>query len=323
MTKKLNMTGNKDSENINSIKFASKCRKMLFILNPRAGTMQASRFLADILRIFGEGGYVTTVMLTTKSGDGKTFVMKHGQGMDLISCAGGDGTLNEVIDGVLSAGLKCAIGYIPAGSTNDFASSLDIPKSIIEAAQNIIEGEPRSIDVGSFNGRYFSYVASFGVFTSTSYNVPQSLKNMLGHTAYILQGARDLLNIKPIHTKIIANEGMECEALYEGEYIFGAVCNSRSVGGMVKIKSDNVDMNDGRMELVLIEAPKRIIELQQIGLAVLDGSMKSEYIKIISIQNARVKIEDGTHWTLDGEYEEGGKAINIDILKSAMKIILP
>lgn len=300
-----------------------KRKKLLFIMNPRAGTMLASKYLTEILMEFEKGGYITTVLLTAKSGDGRLFTMEYGRGMDVIACAGGDGTLNEVIDGVLSAGIECNIGYIPSGSTNDFATSVNIPKNIIEAAANINEGEPYPLDIGTFNGRYFSYVASFGAFTSISYKVPQTLKNILGHTAYILQGATDVLNIKPIHTKVYVDEATEDEIILEDDYIFGAVCNSKSVAGIVTIKSEDVYMNDGRMELILVRSPKNIIELHQVTKAILEGTMKSDCINFMSAERIRVEIEEGTHWTLDGEFEEGRTINEINTIKGGINMILP
>lgn len=298
-------------------------KKMLFILNPRAGTMLASKYLVDILKEFEEGGYITTILLTRKPGDGRTFTMKYGKGMDVIACAGGDGTLNEIIDGILSAGLKCDIGYIPAGSTNDFANSVGIPKNIIHAAKNVATGIPTELDIGSFNGRYFSYVASFGAFTSISYKVPQTLKNILGHTAYILQGATDVLNIKQIHTKVYVDEGTDGEKIFENDYIFGAICNSRSVGGIVTIKSDDVYMNDGKMEVILVTAPGNIVELHQLTRAILEGTMHSDCIKFVSAKTVRIELESSPNWTLDGEYEEGRVENNIATIKGGIRIILP
>lgn len=155
-------------------------KKLLFILNPRAGAMQASKNLSDIMQIFSDAGYLTSVLLTAKSGDARDFANQYANEYDVVACAGGDGTYNEMIDGVISSGAKCKIGYIPAGSTNDFGASIGLSKNILEAAKAIVHGESIKLDVGSFNGQYFSYVASFGAFTSASYSVPQNLKNILG-----------------------------------------------------------------------------------------------------------------------------------------------
>ena len=230
--------------------------------------------------------------------------------------------MNEVIDGVITAETPVRIGYIPSGSTNDFASSVGLPKSIMDAAEVVLTGKPQTFDVGSFNGRYFSYVASFGAFTSTSYSVPQNLKNIMGHTAYVLQGIRDIVNIKKIHAKIVTDHGTPNEEIHEGDYIFGAICNSTSVGGLLKLDTFDVDMNDGMMEVLLIESPASLIELNEMVRALLDGSLDAPNIQFFSARDIEVDIEPGTHWTLDGEYEEGADHVEIHTLQSAIELIV-
>ena len=161
-------------------------KKALIIINPCSGTKRANKYLTDIVDIFTTADYVCTVLTTTKRGDGTLYAKKYASKMDLITAIGGDGTFNEVVSGVIQSGHRVPIGYIPAGSTNDFASSLEIPKNILAAARDVVNGEPVSFDVGSFNGRNFSYVASFGAFTKASYATPQNVKNALGHLAYIM-----------------------------------------------------------------------------------------------------------------------------------------
>lgn len=299
----------------------SERKRLLFILNPKAGTMQAVRYLADILQIFSDAGFLTSVLMTAKSGDAKTFANLYAGDMDRIVCSGGDGTLNEVIEGVLSAGCTTEIGYIPSGSTNDFGASVGLPKGITDAAWVAANGTPKKLDVGSFNGRYFSYVASFGAFTSTSYSVPQNLKNIMGHTAYMLQGIRDVLNIKPVMAKFIVDEGTPNEREFSGDYIFGAICNSTSVGGLLKLDNFDVDMNDGMMELLLIRRPNNLMELNSIALSLLDGQLKADEITFYSARNIKIRIEPGTPWTLDGEHEQGATDIQIDTLRSAVNLI--
>lgn len=306
-----------NAENTNN-----KGKKLLFIMNPKAGTMQAAKYLADIIQIFCDAGFLTTVMMTAKSGDGREFAAEYAGVYDIVACAGGDGTLNEVIDGVMASGSGCSIGYIPAGSTNDFAVSVGIPRGILDAARLIVSGTPGTFDVGSFNGRHFSYVASFGAFTSTSYSVPQNMKNMLGHTAYVLRGVRDLIGIKSVKAKITTEEGTSNEKVYEGNYLFGAVCNSTSVAGILKLNSFDVDMNDGMMELLLIKMPGNIIELNEMVVSLLDGSLKASNIEFISAKSITVRMEKETHWTLDGEYEKGGREIRIDTIRSAIRLIV-
>lgn len=297
-------------------------RRLLFIINPRSGTMQAAKMMSDILQIFSDAGYLTTVLMTKASGDARQFVIDYHELADIIVCSGGDGTLNEIIDGLVACGGKCDIGYIPSGSTNDFAASMGLPKGVLAAAQQVIDGSKRTLDVGSFNGRVFSYVASFGAFTSTAYSVPQNLKNILGHTAYILQGVKDLMSIKPIHAKFIADEGTPNEQICEGEYLFGAVCNSTSVAGILKLDRFDVDMNDGLMEVLLVKTPKSLAALNQIVIHMMDGTLETDEIEFFSAKSVRVEVESGTPWTLDGEYEKGADVVEIETLRSAIDLIV-
>ena len=166
-------------------------KNLLFIMNPKSGLMQAPKYMAEIIERFSGAGYLTQVLMTTGSGDAKDFAAEYGGEANIVVVSGGDGTLNGAIDGLLSGGHKTPIGYIPAGSTNDFANSIGLPKSIPACVDRIINGTPQNIDIGCFNGRYFSYVASFGAFTSTTYSVPQNIKNILGHSAYVMAGVKE------------------------------------------------------------------------------------------------------------------------------------
>ncbi len=296
--------------------------RILLIINPRSGTMQAAKVLSDIIQMYSDAGHLTTVMMTSARGDATEFVKKYHDIADLIVCSGGDGTYNEIMQGCLECGLDIPVGYIPSGSTNDFAASVGLEKSILSAAERTIKGTPRTLDVGNFNGRYFSYVASFGAFTSTSYSVPQNLKNMLGHMAYVLQGMRDIVGIKSIKAKIICDEGTPNEQICEDEYIFGAICNSTSFAGILKLDHFDVDMNDGLMEVLLVKTPRNLVELNDIVVNMMDGKLESDKIDFFSAQNIRVEIEPGTHWTLDGEYEEGADTVEIKTVRSAVKLVV-
>ena len=201
--------------------------------------------MAEIVERFSGTGYLTQVLMTTGKGDARDFAAEYGGTVDTVVVSGGDGTLNEVIDGLISSGLRTPIGYIPAGSTNDFANSVGLPKSIPACVERIINGTARPIDIGSFNGRYFSYVASFGAFTSTTYSVPQNIKNILGHSAYVMAGVKELAHIKSIHARITLEKGTPDEEIHEGDYVLGGVCNSKSIGGIVNLQKLDVDMSDG------------------------------------------------------------------------------
>lgn len=193
-----------------------------------------------IVETFTVNDYVCTVLTTTKRGDGRLYAQMYAPQVDLITCIGGDGTFNEVVSGLVHSGVKVPIGYIPAGSTNDFANSLHLSKNIVQAARDIVLGNPVAFDIGSFNGRGFSYVASFGAFTKASYETPQNVKNALGHLAYILEGINQYSPIRAEHM-VIEADGMT----YEDDYIFGAISNSTSIAGILTLKPELVDMSDG------------------------------------------------------------------------------
>ena len=296
-------------------------KKLLIIMNPKSGVMLAPKYLSDIVGMFSKAGYLTQILFTEAKGDARDFAMIYGGSVDTVVVSGGDGTLNEVIDGLISAGHKTQIGYIPSGSTNDFAHSVGLPKHIFDCVGTIINGRPKNIDIGSFNGRYFSYVASFGAFTSTTYSVPQNLKNIFGHAAYVMGGVRELANLRSIHTKVTADPGTPEEKVFEGDYVLGAICNSRSVGGILNLEKLDVDMNDGLMEGLLVKMPHDLIELNDIAISTLGGTFKSHQIDTFSASEVRVEIDEGTHWTLDGEYEEGSSICEIKTLKSAITLI--
>ncbi len=291
--------------------------KVLLIMNPFSGQKRGKRFLADILYLFRKNGYVTTAMMTVKSGDGAELVKQYGSGMDKIVCIGGDGSLKEVITGVVESGLSVPIGYIPAGSTNDLASSLKIPKNIMKAAENIINGTPRTIDVGRFDNEYFSYIASFGAFTKVSYATPQNIKNVLGHLAYVLEGVKDIPSIRPVHLKF-----QMPEQIIEGDYLFGAICNSTSVGGILTLDPQVVDMNDGKFELLLIKAPTNVAELNDIVLALSTQRYDYPSITFVTASALEVFAPKDMNWTLDGECVEGREYITVSNLHSAVQLIL-
>ncbi|MBR4090720.1 MAG: diacylglycerol kinase family lipid kinase [Mogibacterium sp.] len=296
-------------------------KKLLFIMNPKSGLMQAPKYMAEIIGRFSDSGYLTQVLMTTGKGDARDFAAWYGGTVDTVVVSGGDGTLNEVIDGLISSGLRTPLGYIPAGSTNDFASSVGLPKSIPACVEKIISGTPHPVDIGSFNGRYFSYVASFGAFTSTTYSVPQNIKNILGHSAYVMAGIKELAHIKSIHARITLEKGTPDEEIHEGDYVLGGVCNSRSIGGIVNLQKLDVDMNDGLMEVLLLKMPNDLIELSDMTASILNGTFKSHQIEKYSAHNVTFELDENTHWTLDGEYEKGSGVCEIKTIESAISLI--
>lgn len=294
-------------------------KKVLIILNPCAGVRRANRFMTDIISLFCDNDYVCTVKTTTKSLNGHDIVLLIGEGHDLIVCIGGDGTYNEVVSGMIDKGLTCPLGYIPAGSTNDFATSLGLSKNIMKAAENIITGRCQKFDVGSFNGRKFTYVASCGAFTSTSYSTPTDMKNALGHLAYLLQGIKSLPEIKPQHLKVTIDGNV-----YEDDYLFAAICNSTSLGGVIKLDKKCVDMNDGLFEVLLVRSPDNIGEL---ATAIHDLNCKnyekSPMIDLFSAGTIELEASALHDWSLDGERELGAEHILIENLHDAITLIVP
>lgn len=291
--------------------------RVLLVMNPYAGQKRGKRYLADILCLFRKHGYVTTVMMTARQGDATKLVKQYGAGMDKIVCIGGDGTFNEVISGVLEAGITLPIGYIPAGSTNDFASSLKMPKNVLKAAEKIVNGAPCAVDIGRFDDRYFSYVASFGAFTKASYTTPQNIKNALGHLAYILEGIKDIPSIRPLHLRFETPE-----QTLEGDYLFGAISNSTSVGGILTLSPDVVDMNDGKFELLLVKSPANINELNEIVVALTTQKYDYPALSFCAAPEITVYAPEGMDWTLDGEHAIGKACFHVENLHSAIQLIM-
>ena len=290
-------------------------KKLLLIMNPCSGKMVGKRYLADILEKFCRAEYVPTVYLTTGRGNARELAMTYGGETDLVVCMGGDGTFNEVVAGMLTAGHTTSLGYIPCGSTNDFAGSIGLQKNLLKAAQAIIDGTPHTYDVGMFGERYFTYVASFGAFTRASYATPQDVKNALGHLAYVLEGIKDLSNIRPWHARFELEE----ETL-EGDYIFGALCNSTSVGGVLTLKPDVVDMNDGLLELLLIKMPKNVAELNECIKALVEQKYNTPAITFRNTARVTVTADPAMEWSLDGEWNGGCEQVTVQNVRDAIRL---
>ncbi len=297
-------------------KRCSFMKKVLFILNPFAGQRRANRRLADILLEFSQAGYEILTHMTTGSGDAAEAVRRWGGRVDLIVCCGGDGTLNETVSGLLQSGLSTPVGYIPAGTTNDFASSLNLSGNVIQAARDILEGEPVAYDVGRFGDRYFTYVASFGAFTKSSYVVPQNIKNALGHTAYVLGGISEISQIRKEHIR------MEIDGqMLEDDFLFGAICNSTSIGGILNLDPKQVDMGDGLFEILLVRTPRSLAEISECIQAVQSQKYSCEMITFRSARHIRVWADPNMPWTLDGEREEGHGEVTVENLHHAVQLV--
>ena len=291
-------------------------KKLLFIMNPCAGTKKANRVLPEIISVFNEHNYEVITYMTAKQGDAARIAAQRGSGMDLVVCSGGDGTLNETVSGLLDAGLDVRVGYIPSGSTNDFASSLKLSGNPVQAAREIVEGTPFRFDVGRFGERYFSYVASFGIFTRASYATPQSVKNALGHLAYVLAGITELSQIRTEHVKLeIDGE------VVEDEFLFGAISNSTSVGGILTLDPRQVDMSDGKFEILLLRAPRDLMEISQCITALQKQEYNCNMITFRSASQIRVYGRPEMSWTLDGEWCQGSEEILVSNLHHAVTLM--
>ena len=291
-------------------------KKMLFVMNSYAGMRKANRYLADIIALFNRADYDVTTYMTAGPGDAIEVVERKAREMDVVVCCGGDGTFNETISGILRSGCDVPVGYIPAGSTNDFATSLKLSSNIMQAAADIVVGEPQRYDVGRFGNRYFSYVASFGAFTRASYSTPQSVKNALGHTAYLLEGISELSQIKKEHVRLELDG-----RVVEDDFLFGAISNSTSVAGILTLDPRKVDMQDGKFEVLLVRSPVDISEISECIRAVQKQEYNCSMITFCSAEKIRVYANPDMAWTLDGEKEEGHEMVEVENLHHAVQII--
>lgn len=281
-------------------------KKMLFIMNPYAGMRRANRFLVDILTIFNRAGYQVITHITSGTGDATQVAKQMAHEVDLVVCCGGDGTFSETMSGMIQSGTDTPVGYIPAGSTNDYAVSLRLPTGILEAAQEIVDGVPVSYDMGKFGDRYFVYVASFGAFTKASYSTPQNVKNALGHTAYLLEGIQELSQIRKYHVRMELDD-----QIIEDDFLFGAISNSTSYAGVVSLDPRQVDLQDGQFEILLVRAPKNLTEITECIQAVQTQKYNCSMITFCSSRKVRVFADPEMFWTLDGEKEEGHEEVDV------------
>ena len=292
-------------------------QNLLLIINPCAGQKKAKKLLVEIIDILNRAGFEVITYITSGPGDAENACIRYADQVSRIVCCGGDGTFNETVSGVLKSGKNIPIGYIPAGSTNDFASSLHLSNDILQATRDIVDGQPKHLDIGSFGNRYFSYVASFGAFTRTSYTTPQSLKNALGHTAYVLNGIQELSQIRSHPLRFTLSDG----SIIEGRFLFGAISNSTSLGGVLTLTPDQVDMADGKLELLLIRAPKDLFELSECVRALQQKTYHCEMITFLSTDSVSICAPKDLCWTIDGEQESGHTETSVSCLHHAIQVI--
>lgn len=292
-------------------------KKVLLIVNPCAGRTKTRTSTVDIVDKFSKSDYEFSIQTTTCQGDATNIVKKNSDEADLVVCCGGDGTLNETINGIMDIPRRLPIGYIPMGSTNDLASTLKIPRDVEEAVNLIMSGRTNSYDIGLFNNRYFSYVASFGAFTKSSYATSQKMKNLFGHLAYIFNGLGEWKNMKPVHMRIEYDGGV-----IEDDFSFGAFSNSTSVAGIFKFNIDDVKLNDGFFEILLVRKI-RPITAPLIAGKVIRQEYDGKQIVFLRTSKAKITSPEEVPWTLDGEYGGSHKAVMIHVLSKAVEICSP
>ena len=298
-------------------------KKLLFVYNPRAGKEMLKPRLSDVLDIFVKAGYEVTVHPTQAYRDAYYQIKEYEVGKyDLIACSGGDGTIDEVATGMMKRREMgkdvVPVGYIPAGTTNDFAKSLHIPRKPLAAADNAVKGVPFPCDIGKFNDSVFVYIAAFGIFTDVSYETDQAVKNVLGHMAYILEGSKRIFNIPSYKIKV-EHDG----EVIEDEFILGMVTNSRSVGGFSNMVGKNIVFDDGLFEVTLIKTPKNPIALQEIIAALLIEQVDTKHMYTFKTKKITFDSVEEIPWTLDGEFGGEQDYVEIENAQKAMEIMVP
>lgn len=292
-------------------------KKLLFVINPLSGKGNIKNHLLKIVDTFIKDGWNVNIRTTQSKNDAFEYVKEKGQKFDMIVVSGGDGTLNESIQGLMTIDAKKRplLGYIPAGTTNDFASNMQISRNMKKAAEDIVKGCLFNCDIGSFNDKKFIYVAAFGAFTDVAYETPQQNKNMLGNLAYFLEGAKKLPTIKPHHMKISYDGGE-----IEDDFIYGMVSNTNYLGGIKAEKAFKAHLNDGLFEVVLVKTPKNVIETQVLINNLLTQNLSSDKFIIFKTDKVWFKSEEEVHWTLDGEF--GGAVVEAEIVNEKQAVTL-
>lgn len=292
--------------------------KLFFVYNPHSGVGRIRSQLSDIIEIMIQAGYEVSVHPTQAAGDATVVTAERAVGYDLVVCCGGDGTLDETVTGLMESGCQVPLGYIPAGSTNDFAASLDLPKNMKKAAQVAVNGTDFSCDVGCFGEKHFVYIAAFGLFTDVSYQTKQELKNVFGHVAYILEGAKRIGTHPSYRMRVEYNGGA-----IEDEFIYGMVTNSLSVGGFKGMTGDDVALNDGLFEVMLIKTPHNAVELNEIIAVLTKLRTESDMIYTFKTDELFISPYQTIPWTLDGEFGGEQTQIRLKNLRQALTIRVP
>lgn len=295
-------------------------KMLLLIINPRSGRNKRNDDLLEATNVFGTNGYGITVLNTTKTGDATEYAREFGDKYDIVVCRGGDGTFCEMMNGIMALDKKPKIGYLPAGTTNDMGNTLGLPMKSHKAAELIMSEEALPYDIGKFNDKYFTYVASFGALTECSYAAPQNLKNKIGRFAYFYEAAKEIKDIHPIPLRCV----IDGEVL-EDEFVFGSISNSYTVGKVIHLDKNKVCLNDGKFEVLLVRNPKTAKGWYDTLTSAVKRDFDERYIKLVKASHIEIETLDGSPlpWTLDGEYGGDDSKVVIDIQKHAFKMFRP
>ena len=293
-------------------------KHLLLFINAHAGKSTIRENIIDVLDIFTKNGWLVTTHITHKPGEIQELLPQYASQYDLVVASGGDGTLNETLSGVMLSEKNLPVGYLPTGTTNDFANSIGLPKATLEAAQVAVQGRGFQCDVGLFNDRHFAYVAAFGIFTEVSYSTPQPAKNILGRAAYILEGIKSLTDVKTYQMQVEYEGGQ-----LSGEFLFGMVSNSTSVGGFSLTNWLNVSMNDGLLEVILIRKPQSSQEFQNTIAALIRNDLSHGCIYHFQTKSVRLSCLEALPWTLDGEFGGSLQNVQISLAEKAITIMVP
>ena len=294
-------------------------KKILLLVNPVSGKTAAKTHLLGIVKEFCDAGHSVTVHITQRRADATAKVIEEGFSYDIIVACGGDGTFNEVVTGAVRSQFEGALGFLPCGTTNDLANTLSLPKKLVQAGALIANTEPKELDIGSFNRtRYFTYIATFGAFTDVAYSTDQKLKNVLGHAAYVTEAIGRLVDLRSYRVRV------DCDGeIYEDDFLFGAAANSFSIGGVMKLKKDQVSLNDGYHDVLLIRNPKNAIDLANLSKELLSGNFTNKSVLFFHGKKIAFDCEEEIPWCVDGEFAGNHSHAVVRNLKNRIRIFYP
>ncbi len=288
-------------------------KKLLLLVNLYSGKAYISAKIGEVISFYNSKGYKVEVYCSQYRGSVVDRIKAIDESYSNIIVCGGDGTFNEAVNGIMSIKRNIPLGYIPCGSTNDFANSVGIPSDLKEAVLAAVDGKSIKVDIGNFNGRYFTYVTGFGAFTNLSYDTPQDIKNILGYQAYILKGIQELSSIKTYNMQIKTPR-----KTFEGEFILGLVSNSNRIAGVNTIVP--TDYNDGLFEVFLIKKPNLLTAIPIIVSSIIEGNFDNELFVSFKTSDIKFTCNEPVAWTLDGEYAGFIEKAKIKVENSALEI---